>query len=115
MTITAGMTTIPLEVLNAKNQRIRELSEENMMLNRRINALRMQLDMQRNQNLPEMLTTDQVGAFLQISTARARQMIIDRQLPAIQFTRDGKWYVPRQKLIDHIEKHMISVQEEMPV
>ena len=109
---TVEITRTAYEGLRNEN---RLLKEENMMLHRRINAMRMAADLQRFAALPEMLTTDQVGEFLQITTARARQMIVDRQLPAIQFAKDGKWYVPRQKLIDFIEEHMITVQEEMPV
>lgn len=110
-----GMTTIPTEVLDAKNRQIRELTEENMMLHRRINGLRMQIDMQRNRDLPELLTTEQVADFFQTSAAGARKMIVSGQIPAVQLVKDGKWYVPTQKLIDRIEELMITPQEEMPV
>ena len=110
-----GMTSIPYEVLDAKNKRIRELTEENMMLHRRINGLRMQIDMQRNKDLPELLTLEKVAEFFQISPTAARKMIVSGQIPAVQLCRGGKWYVPTQKLMDRIEELMIQPQEEMPV
>lgn len=114
--IEQGMTTIPLEVLNEKNRVIRALREENEVLRRQINGMRYAESLLRlKELLPPTLTTIQVGEFLQLSTARARQLIVEGRIPAFQLGDDGKWYVLTEKFIDYIAEHMTGVQEELEV
>ncbi|MBQ6519448.1 MAG: hypothetical protein IJI14_12060 [Anaerolineaceae bacterium] len=112
-----GMTTIPQAVLDEKNRIIRQLSEENLTLHRQINAMRYSADLMRHKDLlPPTLNTKQVGEFLGISTARARQLIVERRIAgAFQLEETGLWFVLTDKFIDYIEEHITQVQEELPV
>lgn len=112
-----GMTTLPQAVLDEKNRIIRQLSEENMVLHRQINAMRMAEGLSRyREKLPPTLNTQQVADFLQVSQARARQLIVEKRIAgAFQFEGNGLWYVLTDKFMDYIEEHMTQIQEEMPV
>lgn len=110
-----GMTTIPQDVLDAKNRRIRELEEENMVLHRRINALGLRLDLMRGEDRPKVLTTTQAAKLLQISTAQVGQWIRDGVLPAFQVKKGGDWRILYDRLMDFIEEYTVNEQEQLPV
>ena len=62
-----GRITISEEAWAEKTAALRKLREENMVLNRRINALQLQLDMVRGKDRPEYLTTAQAAELLQLT------------------------------------------------
>lgn len=112
-----GMTTVPQAVLDEKNRIIRQLSEENMVLHREVNAMRMASDLMRHKELlPPTLNTKQVGEFLGISTNRARQLIVEGRIAgSFQLEETGLWFVLTEKFIDYIQEHMTQEQEGLPV
>ena len=112
-----GMTTLPQAVLDEKNRIIRQLSEENMVLHRQINAMRMAEGLSRyREKLPPTMSPQQIADFLQISYARALQLIAEKRIAgAFQLQGKGLWFVLTDKFLDYIEEHMTQIQEEMPV
>ena len=110
-----GRITISEEAWAEKTAALRKLREENMVLNRRINALQLQLDMVRGKDRPEYLTTAQAAELLQLTPAQVGHWIRDGVLPAFQIRKGGDWRISYMTLVAFIGEHTINRQEALPV